>query len=345
MTTVVSQSLYPTQGFEHRFYHGNRYHCVSAKVTLDWDEHGKLSAPRRQRDWVRNDAWYGEPDRSTLLVPSELNPYKPTTDVLVSGTVQPPEGRPAREWVGALCIAEQIKRLRFFGTRQWQHSALRGWHLSEAVPVAGVALLLENAYGGTIGAPREHYEEGDYFAPNPFGCGYVGRSRPDTSQPVRAAQIEAWDGPITQFGADVAVGALGPVPGFFPSRARYMGTLDAQWQAHVKPNIPLDMDMRYWNTALPDQQAKEYLRPGDAITLVGLLPGEPLRLKIPPIDPALLCEYGDDQRRALAMNLDTVAIDLDQRCMSLRYHQILPFDERIARINIHCAPYAALAEH
>lgn len=343
MTVVVSQSLYPTQGFEHRFYHGNRYHCLSAKVTLEWDEHGRMSAPRRQPDWVLHDEWLEEPDRSSLLFPSELNPYKPTTDVLVVGTARPPEGVPARDWIGALRIGEQVKRLRFCGPRQWQYSLLRGWQLSPAIPVDGVALLYENAYGGTSGPQREHYAEGEYYAPNPFGCGYVGRSRPDTSQPVRAAQIEAWNGAIRHFGQDVAVGGLGPVPGFFPSRAAHTGTLDADWEAKVKPNIPLDMDLRYWNTAPPDQQASEYLRPGDSVTLVGLMPGAPVELAMPPIDPALLCEREHDVRNALAMNLDTVTIDLDRQRMTLRYHQIVPFDESIKRINVHCAPYAALA--
>ncbi|TDR34784.1 hypothetical protein DFR29_1432 [Tahibacter aquaticus] len=343
MTVVINQSLYPAQGFEHRFYHGNRYHCISAKVTLDWDEQGRLSSPRRQPDWVRNDEWLDEADRSSLIYPSEMIPFKPATDVLVVGTALSPEGRPLREWNAALCIKDQTKRLRLFGPREWRHSAMGGWRLSGPEACSGVALLYENAYGGTVGPAREHYAEGDYYPPNPFGSGYVGKQRPDTNAPLRAAQIEAWDGPITHFGQDVAVGGFGALPGFVPARAQYAGTTDADWEASVKPNIPPDMDMRYWNTAPADQQASEYLRPGDVIGLVNLRPGAPLRLAMPPIDPATLCEYDEDNRRAAAMNLDTVTIDLDAQRMTLRYHQILPFDESIKRINVHCAPYAALA--
>ena len=37
MTVIVNQSLYPVQAVERRFWHGNRYHCISAKVTLGYD--------------------------------------------------------------------------------------------------------------------------------------------------------------------------------------------------------------------------------------------------------------------------------------------------------------------
>lgn len=47
MTVIVNQSLYPVQAVERRFWHGNRYHAVSAKVTLAFDERGRLSGVQR----------------------------------------------------------------------------------------------------------------------------------------------------------------------------------------------------------------------------------------------------------------------------------------------------------
>lgn len=338
MTVIVSQSLYPVQGFEHRFYHGNRYHCLSAKVTLQWDAEGRLTPLARQPDLVLNDVWLDEENRSSLLYPSDLIPYKPTTDVLVTGSVRPPEDGLLPTWYVALRIGEQEKRLRVHGPRHWRHTLLGGWTLSEPEPVSAVALLYENAYGGTLGPLREHYEEGEFYPPNPLGCGFVDRSRADTAQLYPAAQIESWDAPLVAFGQDVEPGGFGPLPGFVPARQQYAGTYDEQWRQTVAPNIPQDMDMRYWNTAPADQQPPAFLKAGDVIELAGTRPGPPLRLVLPPFDAAGVAHWEDESRETHAMMLDTVLIDLDRDRVTLRFHGLVDFDERIKRINVYCAP-------
>lgn len=339
MTVIVSQSLYPVQGVERRFYHGRRYHCVSAKVTLQWDEQGRLRSLPLQPEIQRSDVWRGREDRSSLLCASEIIPFKPTTDVLVVGGVCPPDGRPATSWAGALLIGRREKRLRFYGPRHWRHSLVSGWTLSEPEPCTRVELSYENAYGGVAGPEREHYDDGEYYAPNPHGCGFVGTGSPDTAQHYRAPQIEAWDGAVGRLGRDVPVGGFGPLPGFVPDRARFIGS----WDAGSREGIPLDMDLRYWNTAPPDQCSDDYLQPGDTVSLVGLRAGPPLTLAMPPIEPALLCERSDRSREAQRMNLDTVTVDLDNRYLVLRYHGIVPFAEDLERILVYCAPNQPLS--
>lgn len=339
MTVVVNQSLYPVQGIEQRFYHGNRYHCVSAKVSLRWDAQGRLRSLPKQPSLLRNDVWRDREDRSSLLHASELIPYKPTTDVLIVGSVRPPDGKPATAWAGALMIGEREKRLRFYGPRHWRHSLLSGWSLSEPEPCSELALLYENAYGGVIDADKAEFDDGEFYPANPHGCGFVGRSRPDTAQIYRAAQIEAWDGAIARFGRDEPVGGLGPIPGYFPARTQYMGS----WNAQDTAVIPLDMDMRYWNTAPPDQRSDDYLKRGDRISLVGMRPGKPLTLEIPPFEPALVCLFADRHREARGMNLDTVTIDLDQQHLVLRFQQIVAFDTALKQIDVRCAPCKPLS--
>lgn len=338
MTVVISNSLYPVQGIAHRFYHGNPYHCVSAKVSLRWDGDGRLYNLPRQPEIERNDVWHGRENRSSLRCASELIPYKPATDVLVSGSVRPPDGRPARAWAGALIVAGREKRLRFFGPREWRHGLLSGWRLSEPEPCSEVALLYENAYGGVSDTAKEQFEEGEYYAPNPQGCGWLGRCRADTEGVHRAPQIESWHGVVSTLGHDVAPGGFGPLPGYFPERSQYMGS----WSEEAA-SIPSDMDLRYWNVAPPDQRSDDYLKPGATIALVGLRPGNPLSLALPPFDPSLLCEFADRRREALRMNLDTVTVDLDREHLVLRYQRIVPWDEALERITVNCAPYRALS--
>lgn len=343
MTVIVNQSLYPVQAVERAFWHGNRYHAISAKVTLGFDEQGRLSAVQRPPGFAFDEVWRDRPMRSSLLNPGDLIPFKPTTDVLVVGTARPPRGKPTTAWDAGLRMPGREKRLRLYGPRVWRYSLLSGWTLSPPEATTGVALLYENAYGGVADPANDRFEEGEFYPDNPFGCGFVGRSRPDTGREHRAAQIEAWDGAISRFGKDVPVGGVGPVPGFFPSRARHMGTYDAAWEEQHKPNIPLDMDMRYWQCAPEDQQSGRYLREGDALTLEGFCSAGPLTLSMPPFTAMTVAHFQDGHNEAGQLRLDTVQVDLDRRHLSLRYHRIIAFDDRIDRINVYCAPHRALS--
>ncbi len=338
MTVIISQSPFPVQGFEQRFYHGNRYHCISAKATFEWDDKAQLTALRHQPQMQLHDIWSGEENRSSLLYPSDLAPFKPTTDVMIIGTVRSPQKKPLPMWPVILRIGQREKRLRICGPRYWRHSLLSGWTLSEPEPTDSVSLLYENAYGGTTGPAREHYDEGEYYPPNPAGCGYIGKSRADTGQQYRAAQIEAWDAPVKEFGRNIAPGGFGPLPPFVPDRLRYAGTYDKQWEKEVSPNIPLDMDMRYWLSAPADQQPEDYLKAGDRIELAGVIPDRALSLQLPPLDAATVSELKSGRRHSQRMELDTVHIDLDKRRVTLRYHRIVAFDEDIVKINVYCAP-------
>lgn len=337
MTTIVSQTPYPVQGFEHRFYGGVPYHCISAKLTLRWRANGHLTPLLRQPGFVLNDIWRGAPYRSPLDYPSELIPFKPTTDVLVIGTARPRDGVPIPAWDAALRFPGVDKRLHLCGPRHWRYSLAHGWRLSEPAPSDGVPLGYDLAYGGVSGEQRDHYAEGEFHPANPYGCGFLGKQRADTAREYRAPQIEAWNGAVGALGQDVAVGGFGPLPGFVPQRARYAGTYDAHWEREIKPHIPPDMDLRYWNTAPLDQQPADYLVAGDRIDLLGLTREGRLTLVLPPVATSLVGDYDDESTASLPLRLDTVVIDLDQQHLTVRYHQIVRFDAALARIRVYCA--------
>jgi hypothetical protein len=342
MPIVINQSLYPVQAVERHFWHGNPYLCVSAKVTLAFDTAGRLSRLERQPPLALDEVWLDRPMRSSLVHAGDHQPFKPGTDVLVVGSARAPGGRPAESWDAEIVMPGRRKRLRFVGPRVWEHRLLSGWTLSRPHACDAIPLLYENAYGGVVDPLKEHFDEGEFYPDNPFGTGFVGGARPRTDQPIAAAQIEAWDGAITSFGKDVAVGGTGPVPGFFPSRARYAGN----WDAHVAaaaPGMPLDMDMRYWQVAPPDQQLEKALRENDEIALIGFCATGPLQLRIPPISAMTTARYSDRNTNAMSMPLDTVMIDLDRRQVSFRYHVIVPLEDTLERVSVHCAQYRALS--
>jgi len=340
MTAVISQSLYPVQAVERRFWHGNRYHCVSAKVTLAFDDQGRLSQTERQPPMALDEVWHGTPMRSSLRHPGDLIPYKPVTDLLVTGTARPPGGRAVAAWDASIGFQGRSKRLRLTGPRAWEHRLVSGWTLGDPSPTDGVALLYENAFGGVDDPARATFEDGEFHPANPFGTGFVGRRRPDTDRVIPAPQIEAFNGAVGALGKPVAVGGLGPIPGFFPDRARHMGTWDG-----LQPDqgMPLDMDMHYWNCAPADQQADGHLREGDEIELRGLAGVESLVIAMPGFTAMTVAHFTDGPDQATTMRLDTVEVDLDRRTLGLRYHRIVAVDERMERISVHCAPHRPLS--
>lgn len=344
MTDVINQSMYPMEVVERLFWHARRYHCISIKASFGFAPDGRLLPLRTPSAIEHDEVWSGQPMRSSLVHPGDLIPFKPRTDILVVGTAVPPKGRPQPHWDARLAFPGGEKRLRLFGPRAWRHSLLSGWSLSAPEPTQAVSLQYENAYGGVVDAAKQQFEEGEFYPENPFGCGYLGRARPRTEQDYRAPQIEAWNGAISRLGKDVPVGGFGPVPGFVPSRAKYMGTWERDGQPTVSAGVPSDMDMRYWNTAPEDQQIEGELEPGAVIRLDGMTERGQLALTLPHIKALSIAQMRTGRRLPEDLSLDTVLIDLDRKQLQLRYHGIREADAEIESIRVVCAPTKPIGE-
>jgi len=326
------------QAIEHRFYNGHAYDCLFIKATFMLTHDGVLKPLINQPAFVVNDVFEGNDERTALVYPSDIIPFKPGTDLIVTGSAKPPGGKPAQRWLAGVAVYRTgqtasvlQKTVQLTGPRLWKYGLLPGWHLSEIEPASAVRLSYALAYGGATDGPWE--KERDIHWPNPFGRGYFGRSQPDPALAYPAPQILATKAGAPRWLARLESVGLSPMAGIQQARLQFAGTYDRRWEQEVKPNIPLDMKLDFWNTVPQDQVAHPYLSGGEQIRTVGLFPADDgvCNFTLPNYQVIAVPLRGEDKLDALDMDLDTVVLDLDKRHVTLRWatlaSQDMDYDE------------------
>lgn len=325
MADIYNYTKLPAIGFEQIFYEGNKYHCLIVKCTYQWDDEGKLSHAETQPDLVIQDEYDAEPQESSLRYVTDLVPYKPATDVLITGTAVPPLGKAVTEWVAGIVVGSIKKGVRLVGPRQWQHRAVLGWKLSDPLPCDGVALTWENTWGGQLADAKS---EKDVYWRNPLGKGFHGRAPLDKDKIYSAPQIEDYFHPITDIHAEYAPMGFAPLDIFYHDRSAVAGTFDEKWQKNTAPSLPLDMDMAFYNVAPRDQIVKDYLKGGETVRLTGLTENSPFEFTLPRHNMCAVVYYEPQGSETFHMNLDTVAIDLDEKTVTMRWGYLVPFADK-----------------
>ncbi|MCL1960665.1 MAG: DUF2169 domain-containing protein [Desulfovibrionaceae bacterium] len=326
MPYVTNITPFQGQAIEHRFYNGHPYDCLFVKATFRLTHDGLLKPLIDQPAFVISDVHEGNEGRSALLYPSDLIPFKPGTDLIVTGSAKPAGGKPASRWLAAIAVyrdgqdAPALKKIvQLTGPRHWTCGLLAGWPLSDIEPASAVALSYALAYGGASAGPWS--QPRDIYWPNPFGRGYLGRDKPDMARAYPAPQILAPDVDAPKWLKPQKTVGLSPVDGLQQARLEFAGTYDRRWEQEVKPNIPLDMKLDFWNTVPQDQVAHPYLNGGEEIRTIGLFASEDgvCNFKLPRYQVFAVPLRGERKLDRLDMNLDTVVIDLDKRHVTLRW--------------------------
>jgi hypothetical protein len=328
---VRNFSPLPVFGAEHRFYNGHQYNVLVTKCTFALIPGKPLKPLLDQPPIVMNDVNEGDADWATLRYPSDLIPFKSKVDVLVVGSAVPENGQAREVWLANIAIGDWQKTLKLCGPRDWVKSSLGGWTLDKPRATTGVPLLYELAYGGTVGA---FHEPTNYYEWNPLGRGYIANDERLHSQiRLPAPQIEFLDSPVSSPNRETKVAGFAPVQDYFESRAILSGTWDKEWEQKVAPNIPHDMNLRFWNVAPEDQQL-EKLNGDEVISLVGLLPEGKVEFALPAYRPRAILYDADENTDTRELVLDTVHIDLDSRRVTLRWSNLVDFDDGIVRAHM-----------
>jgi hypothetical protein len=328
---VKNYSALPVFGAEQRFYNGHQYNLLVTKCTFSLIPGKPLKPLLEQPELVFNDLNEGDRDWATVRYPSDLIPFKPKVDILLVGSAMPERSIPSKAWLANIQIGQWQKTLKINGPRAWTRTTLGVWDLSEPDPTSAVPLLYELAYGGTVGT---HEQPQDYFDANPLGCGYIGDDRKmREAKLLRAPQIEYLEDASKVPNKNIRVAGFAPVPDYFESRSRLSGTWDKTWEKTTAPNIPLDMDLRFWNTAPEDQQL-EKLKGDERVELVGLLPEGRVTFDLPAYRPRAILYRSDEDTDTRELVLDTLHIDLDARRVTLRWSNLVDFDDGVVRIHM-----------
>ena len=345
ISSIIHGDL-PGVVFDFEFFNGVIYHCCALKASFAFDTEGELQILEEQPPLMYGD--YFDPDTANavfenlpataeLLYPSDTTPFKPATDVIVIGKACSPT--PRSEWICGLKIGSISKQLKLTGPRFWSRNYISGWKLSEPSPTIEVPLRYDRAFGGRLYPDKafESLKPDELSINNPLGLGFFASHSADFGKDYPAPQIEYLDSPIRSDPSKSArVAGFSSVPGSFWSRLQLSGTYDAAWEKSVAPHIPLDMDLRYWNTAPPDQQVSPYLEGSELLSLTGFLASGDVNIKLPNLVGWAQVDYEDGNQEANQMWLDTVIVDLDKRQLNIRWGWLIKENPDIRRIQLAC---------
>ncbi|RQU99897.1 DUF2169 domain-containing protein [Burkholderia cenocepacia] len=342
MAVITNDSGFPYAWFEKTGEGGAVYDVLAVRGTFDFSRDGKpITLATEQKPIVDGDEFDGEVDsaplKAVLKREGDRILYKPATDVYLTGTARSAHGEMSAEWMAGLQVGSMQKILRLHGPRQFVRGLL-GWRLTRATPTNAVPLDYRLAFGGTYASESEEAAvEYVYKRDNPAGCGWLPDdealktlSKDARSQiaaeigklkVLAAPQIEDPMQPARHPSQQCAAQGFGPVARWCSPRIDYAGTYDDRWRAEVYPNVPNDFNPRFYQSAPADLIYPGYLAGDEIIILAGLLPEGRVTMCLPNLRIMMAMTTWDGEGRVGALNLDTVAIDLDERQVSLVWRE------------------------
>ncbi|KIQ00947.1 MULTISPECIES: DUF2169 domain-containing protein [Pseudomonas] len=299
-----------------------------------------LPLPRAdvQAPIVYADEYDGHPEanplQSVLRREGDLTLLKPASDVYVTGTACSEGGVAQPGWLAGIRVGTRRKLLQLHGPRRFERHG-QEWRLSSAEPVNQVPLDYRYAFGGcySVMAGEENQVERVYNPDNPAGCGWLpGEADLRTVSPEAQAQIRQWlegvselpapqiedvDAPITSPHDALPPQGFAPLARWSQARLQYAGTYDEHWQRDRYPLLPDDFDERFYQAAPPGLIQPGYLTGDEFISLLGMLPEGLTHFRLPGILALVSLTPFHGRTRQGPLVLDTVAIDLDARHVSL----------------------------
>jgi len=275
---------------------------------------GKIDLAADQKPIAFGDSYYEDREGGDIRYETDLAPYKPRTDVVLSGKAYAPEEMPVGAIEVGLKVGPVEKQLKVFGRRLWNHAGvLSRRHVStDAKPFVIRAIRYTEAFGGMDETTGEYCEQnlnGQGFYSTKTKAKLAGKPLPLIEDPRHLVRSpEDHPQPV----------GFGFYHRSWQPRAACAGTYDNAWRVERSPRHPKDFDFRFYNGAHPDLQAEGYLQGNELVTLTNLTPEGHIQFALPGIRPACLVKRIEQpQEQKIPMNLDTVFIEPDERTISM----------------------------
>lgn len=296
---------------------------VIAKATFAFAP-GKTELASDQTPIAFGDQFYDENDGGGIRYETDMVPFKPATDVVLSGKAYAPENQPTEQVDVALKVGPVEKRLRVFGKRLWNFKRVlsKRYISTDAKPFVTCPIRYSRAFGGT------DQSTGEYCDQNLIGTGFyshktktklAGRPLPRIEDPRRLIRSPNDHPPPAGFGFYHRA---------WQPRAAYAGTFDEAWRVESSPRLPENFDYRYYNGAHPDLQTKGYLQGNEPVELSNLIPEGRMQFGLPGVRPLCRVQHkGQNETQKIPMNLDTVFIQPDKRLFCLVWRGCAPLSE------------------
>jgi hypothetical protein len=270
------------------------------------------------------DQFYDEADGGGIRYESDMAPFKPNTDIVLSGSAHAPEAAPTTEMDVALKVGPIEKRLKVFGKRLWNYKGVlsKQYVATDARSFITCPIRYSKAFGGMDRTTGEYCEQ------NLLGKGFyavktkeklIGRPLPRIEDPKELIRTPADHPPPAGFGFCHRA---------WQPRASYAGTYDNAWRAERSPRLPVDFDYRYYNGAHPDLQVKNYLRGDEPVALTHLTPEGRVQFNLPSVAPICTIQRrGQEKPETIPLILDTLFIESDERTFCLVWRGRSPIED------------------
>lgn len=268
-------------------------------------------------------SYFGERCRSSIRRPADVVPYKPGTDVVVVGHAYAPHGRPVTELTVSVTVGSLHKSLAVIGDRSWRKTDA-GLVITEPEPFVRMPLVYERAFGGCPPSQRGQARP-DRDERNPVGTGYCVIE--SDAEGMRLPNLETPEARITAWRTVPPVAGFGAVDAHWASRRRFAGSFDAAWRENQYPDLPRDLDPRFYSVASSGLWTPVTLFGELLVELVHLSATPVMRFRLPDVRVQMDFTLGGDlhQRRA---ELWTIVLEPDDRRVSMVWGARCRLDHR-----------------
>ena len=309
---------------------GRELLVVAVKATFTIPMDGRVSVPaKKQVSLVEADVFAGEPGGSAPLYECDFAPKKPKCDVILNGTAYAPGGKPAEVVPVMLQVGSMSKSFNVVGNRAWVKDVF-SWKATRPVPFAEMPISYANAFGGRdVSDPDETKHR--WYEANHAGIGFhtnlyarlvEGKLLPNTEEIGKP--VEKPDGKYRPM-------ALGPIGRAWEPRYKLAGTYDQKWLDDVCPFLPADFKDEYYQCVPRDQQIP-YLKGGEEVVLVNLLPSGTLRFQIPELQIPVSFFHKDSGPAEIPAVCDTLTIEPDLGRYQMTWRSTIPLRRNVFEI-------------
>ena len=309
---------FPNMQFANWDAQGREFGVFMVKTAWDIQPDGTCTLSEEQEPFALTDEFHGELNASSVRYPSDLVPYKPTTDFILNATTFAPQGKASEAWECSIEVTAHgaeaplvEKKLLITGPRHWTFRKKK-WELSRAEPIKRLNVQYDHAYGGSIKTGED--ENGDAIVEayeyNPVGKGFADPDWTHKDQPVLAPQILLPEQSLCDPFEQLKPAGFGPIQASWLPRRPLGGTYDEHWSENVWPNWPEDYQFWFHNAA-PEGQ-RHALPPGEGArcTLKNLHPErEEWIIDVPNPRLAALVQQGSELV-IYGLHIDTVFLDI-----------------------------------
>jgi hypothetical protein len=264
------------------------------------------------------DLHFDNPATSTLRMPSQGTPLRPSPEIYLQGSAWAPRGHAVTRVQTWVRVGSCRKDVHVVGDRCWTHGLI-GLRASAPALFTNMPLVYERVFGGTVRTSSNNILMQE--PRNPIGRGLYASAKDALDQPLHNIEkpgesISDWSDHMTPWG-------YGPVPGAWQPRLAFAGTYNTEWAQTRLPLWPKDVDRRFFNAASPGLVFDGPLSAGEQVVLQGFDPDGYIAFTLPQLHVVVKSYFGDRVERSL-MTLGSVSFDVDSHLVTFFWHHAVP---------------------